>query len=102
MKQELNLKLEAHLDLIQGLINKSINGITASEVMELRETRLKDMNQYFSLIKSKYILLFGLLSLEYKVNQENERIVFAYIDYLVHELPVDKLDTDLEVSFNFS
>lgn len=92
MKKELNIQLDEHMDLIQDIAFKSIKGITKKEIIELRQTYQLDEYKYFTQIKLRYIVHLGFLGLEYKKTHEVERILFSYISYLIHELPMDGLD----------
>ena len=96
MKKELNVHLDTHLDLIQEVAFKALAGIKVSEMNELRYTYEQDEYKFFNQIKLKYVLPLGLLSFEYKINHEVERILFSYINYLIHEIPVKKTDNDVQ------
>jgi len=102
MNKELNLQLDIHtdLDLIQEVAFKSLAGIKVSEIIKLRHTYKQDEKDYYNQIKMKYIIYLGLLSKEYKVNKEVERILFSYISHLIHELPVENMDDDDEFTLS--
>lgn len=94
MKKELNIQLDTHMELIQEVAFKSLDGIKVSEIKELRYTCKKDEIAFFNKIKLKFIIHLGFLGLEYKITHEVEPILFSYIRYLLHELPVENLDSD--------
>ena len=102
MKKELNMQLDINMDLLQDIAFKSIGGITVKEIIELRQIYQLDAYEYFSRIKIRYILHLGLLGFEYKITHEVERILFSYINHLIHELPVDGLDSDNEFHLSVS
>lgn len=102
MKKELNLQMDTSLELLQNIAFKSLEGIKVSEVVELRRILLADEHEFFNLIKLKYILHLGLLGLEYKITTEVERVLFGYINYLLHELPVDSWDENDKLSFSMN
>ena len=64
MVKELNLQLETHTDLLEGIALKSLEGIRVSEIIELRQTSKQD--EYYNKLKSIYIIHLGLFSLEYR------------------------------------
>ena len=102
MKRELNIQLDTHMDLIQEMAFKSLGEIKVSEIIELRHKCKRDENMFFNQIKLRYILPLGLLGLKYKINVEVERILFGYINYLIHEIPVESMERDatLHISIN--
>lgn len=102
MKKELNIQLDAHMDLIQEMAFKSLDGIKVSDIIELRHTCKRDENMFFNQIKLRYILPLGLLGFKYKINVEIERILFGYINYLIHAIPVESMERDvaLQLSIN--
>ena len=95
------MKKELDLQLLQDVAFKEINGIKAKEILQLRNIRKEDTYEYYNKLKLKYITSLGFLGLEYKVNQEIEKAVFAYIDYLIHQLPAEKM-ADSNAQFNIS
>lgn len=99
MKKELNMQLDEHLDLLQNIVFKSIGGITVKEIIELRQTYQLDEYEYFNRIKLRYIVHLGF---EYNLTQEVERILFSYINHLIHELPIEGLDNDNEFHLSVS
>jgi hypothetical protein len=98
MKKELNLQLDAHVELLQDISFKSINGIKVKEIIELRTLCKKNKYDYFNRIKLKYIVGLGMLGLEYKIHTGIEKVLYSYINYLIHELPVENYDSDAEFS----
>ncbi|WP_391116878.1 hypothetical protein [Psychrobacillus sp. L3] len=102
MKKELNLQSNLHVELIQKLALKSLNGIKVSEVLELRQTYKQDKNIYFNLLKLKYIIHLEFLSIEYKITKEVEKAVFGYVNYLILELPMNDLLEDAEITISIN
>lgn len=100
-KKELNLDNEAHMELLQDIAYKAINGIGAKDIIELKELCLKDHYEYFNRVKIKYIVPLGMLSLTYQINTGIEKILFNYINYLIQELPAEQYK-DSNVTFSFS
>ncbi|MCL1701168.1 hypothetical protein [Lysinibacillus sp. Bpr_S20] len=94
MKKELNMQLNIHMDLLQDIAFKSINGITVKEIIELRQIYQQGKYKYFNQLKIRYILHLGYLGLEYEITPELECILFSYINNLIQELPVEGLDND--------
>jgi len=98
MKKELNLQLDAHMELIQDIAFKSINGIKVNEIIELRKLCKKNKHDYFYTIKLKYIVGLGMLGLKYKIDDSIEKVLYSYINYLIHEIPVENYNSDAELS----
>lgn len=96
------MKRELNMELLQDIAFKSIGGITVKEIIELRQTYQLDEYEYFNRIKLRYIVHLGLLGFEYKITHEVERILSSYINHLIHELPVDGLDSDNEFHLSVS
>lgn len=99
MKRELNLQKDTHMDLLQEMAFISLTGTKVREIKELRFTFEQDKNEYFNSLKLKYVVLLGLLGLEYKISCEVEYTLFSYIDYLIREIIYDSLDDDDQLSF---
>jgi hypothetical protein len=102
MKQELNLQLDAHMNLLQNIAFQAISGIKVKEVSELRNICKKDKDKYFNHIKLRYIVFLGGLGLNYKISQDIERVLFNYINYLIHELPVENKDSNAQFNISVS
>ncbi|MFS0637297.1 hypothetical protein AB1K84_15465 [Mesobacillus foraminis] len=102
MKREFNLQLNEHMELLQDIAFKSINGIKVKEIVELRKLHNEDTYSYLNRIKLRYIALYGLLGLEYHVNQEIEKVLFSYITHLIKELPVENLNPYNEINISVS
>ncbi|MDF2039347.1 MULTISPECIES: hypothetical protein [Cytobacillus] len=100
MKKEFNLQLDAHMELLQGIAYKSINGIKINEILELRNICKEDNYQYFNRIKLLYIIFLGRLGLEYDINQGIEKALFNYINYIIHILPVEKMECEGQININ--
>lgn len=100
MKKELNMQLDEHLDLLKDIANKSLNGISVKEILNLRQTYHLNEYEYCNLIKLRYIVPLGLLGLEYFISAEVERIVFFYIHHQIQQLPVERYDSDTKFHFS--
>jgi len=102
MKKGLNINRSSHMEIIQGVAFKSLKRITVSEINNLRKLSKVDDTAYYNNLKLKYILHLGLLGLKYKINNEIEHTVFSYIDYLIHELPVENMEDDFEFTLSLN
>lgn len=100
MKKQLNLRLEEHVAMIQEVAFKSLSGIKVSEIKELRQLFNQDKHRYFNKIKLKYVILLGILGLEYSATDKVEGILFSYITHLITELPIENSSDDNEIYFN--
>jgi hypothetical protein len=54
------------------------------------------------LAEIEVLTLLRFLGVEYKINQEIERVVFTYIDYLIHQLPVKNMDSNAQFNISHS
>ncbi|WP_087972751.1 hypothetical protein [Oceanobacillus rekensis] len=81
-KKELNLNIEAHSRLVTNIIEKSLAGVTVKEITELRQACELNRYEYYNKLKLKYIVLLGLLGLDYKITQEIEESIF----FLMHDI----------------
>ena len=102
MKKSLNIKQSSHMEIIQEVAFKSLKRITVSEIINLRKLSKVDETAYYNNLKLKYILHLGLLELNFKITHEIEHIVLSYIDYLIHELPVENMEDDYEFTLSIS
>ena len=102
MKKSLNIKQSSHMEIIQEVAFKSIKRVTVSEIINLRKLSEVDNTAYCNNLKLKYILHLGLLGLTFIINKEIEHIVFSYIDYLIHELPVENMEDDYEFTLSIN
>ena len=102
MRKRININHHSHMELLQEVAFKSIKGITVSEIINLRKLSEVDSTAYNNNLKLKYILHLGLLGLKFKINNEIEHIVFGYIHYLIHELPVENMENDYEFTLSIN
>jgi len=100
MKKQFDLQVEEHVDLLQKVAFQSLSGIKVSEIKELRRLFNQDKREYFNKTKLKYIILLGLLGLEYSGTDKVEEILFSYITHLITELPIDNFNDNNEIHFN--
>lgn len=100
MKKSLNVKRSSRMELLQEIAFKSLKNVTVGEIVNLRKISEVDKIAYFNNLKLKYILHLGLLGLKYKINNEIEHTLFSYIDYLIHELPVENMKDDYQFTLS--
>lgn len=100
MKKQFNVQFDSHMEMVQEVAFKSLEGITVGEISELCHLFIQDTHKYFNLIKLKYIMHLGLLNLEYKISDEVEHILFSYIHYLITEIQLENTDSNDKIIFN--
>jgi hypothetical protein len=92
MKKELNLDIESHMKLLEDTAFEAISGISAKEILELKAICSKDRYTYFNLVKLRYIVPLGMLGFTYQINTAIEKVLFYYINYLIHALPAEQYE----------
>lgn len=100
MKKQFNLQLEEHLDVLQEVAFQSLSGIKVSEVIEIRKRFYQNINEYAEFIQILYFSQLNFLNLLYELNEEVERALFGYIDYVIREIAVENLDSSDTLSFS--
>ena len=100
MKKKLDIKQSSHMELLQEVAFKSLKGITVGEIITLRQLSKVDKTAYSNHLKLRYILHMGLLGLKFRITFQIEHTVFSYIDYLIHELPVEYMEDDYEFTLS--
>lgn len=84
---------------IINIVEKTLNGIKSSEIIELRNICQEDRYTYYKIIKLKYICYIGLIR-DY-TTKETEDTIFLLIHDIIHRISVDSNDnSELTISIS--